>query len=927
MRMILWIIAGISIAGLFTACDGNLHHSLEMAGDNREGLENVLRHFKDDPDPLKYKAAKFLIENMPYHYSFEGKGIEQYDSVYLAMSAVPLQIRDSILHASLDSIDFTDKTGVADIQNMNAAQLIRIIDEACDVWRTSSWRGDYADEMFLEYVLPYRIYNEQLSNWQTDVDREFPYLMSKTIRSKNGPMIQAEDSESRLAPIVESESAFGGKMRLLSDNCSSVSFKIHSSLPSSKHITLRYAATDRSAKVRLVFNGESIGELQLDPTLTMKIFRNSRQGIDIDLDEGSNTLTVEHLSGKVGLDYIMVNTVENSESIPDEDFSKAYYRIINKASGKYLTFDTTEVLKKTELHPLDERADNTLTRLDHQGYKCWSISSALETESPLSLEIQYCSTDENSPVGQYTYWNGGNQQWIFIPVGEGLHRIMSKDSGLSLETITESDGTERIIQTSYAGRDSQKWKLAPTGMRLENLSNFRAGDPVDKAFKVFDVIPCYEWISFPSGIMPKGASLLKGKTGNCREEAAFIVMLCRRLGIPAAVEFTPHWANRSQAHLWSVIIRPDGSSVPFYMGTAPGDTVSYFHPYLKPKVYRHRFSLNRNIVKDFRGEKEYPRLFHHPDFIDVTDEYYTTTDIVRDIPAEEARKGGIAYICVFDNREWVPVDYGKISSGKVTFKSMVGNIAYMAATYRDGQIRPFGNPFILQSDGRVMDIIPDTTALQKMTLLRKYPFMGEQDHFNWRMNGGVFEGSQSQDFSNTTELHRHEGITHGNWYDIKIDDPIPYRAFRYLGPNGSYCNINELELFDEKDRRISGTITGSTGSPGKTLYKVFDKDILTGFEGESPDGHWVGVRFDKPTKIGRIRYIGRNDGNGIEIGDEYELIYWHEGSWTSLGKQTAETNDLYYDSIPSGGLYVLRNLTKGHEERIFTFEDGKQIWW
>jgi hypothetical protein len=26
-------------------------------------------------------------------------------------------------------------------------------------------------------------------------------------------------------------------------------------------------------------------------------------------------------------------------------------------------------------------------------------------------------------------------------------------------------------------------------------------------------------------------------------------------------------------------------------------------------------------------------------------------------------------------------------------------------------------------------------------------------------------------------------------------------------------------------------------------------------------------------------------------------------------------------------LYLLQNLTKGKEERIFTYENGKQVWW
>lgn len=36
---------------------------------------------------------------------------------------------------------------------------------------------------------------------------------------------------------------------------------------------------------------------------------------------------------------------------------------------------------------------------------------------------------------------------------------------------------------------------------------------------------------------------------------------------------------------------------------------------------------------------------------------------------------------------------------------------------------------------------------------------------------------------------------------------------------------------------------------------------------------------------------------------------------------------LKYDNVPAQALFRLHNRTKGSEERIFTYEDGKQIWW
>ena len=149
-----------------------------------------------------------------------------------------------------------------------------------------------------------------------------------------------------------------------------------------------------------------------------------------------------------------------------------------------------------------------------------------------------------------------------------------------------------------------------------------------------------------------------------------------------------------------------------------------------------------------------------------------------------------------------------------------------------------------------------------------------------------------------------------------------------MGGRGSYCNINELEFYDRNNKKVEGIIIGTEGESWARKENVFDGNILTGFGGNSPDGNWVGLQLPKPTIISLIKYIGRNDGNGIEIGDLYELYYWNNnGYWELILSQQATDNTLFVSDIPSNGLYILKDITKGVEERIFTYENGKQIWW
>ena len=68
-------ICTLSIILLFTviSCkeeNHRLEYALDFAGDNRTELIKVLEHYSKDS--LKSKAAHFLIENMPYYFSYTG---------------------------------------------------------------------------------------------------------------------------------------------------------------------------------------------------------------------------------------------------------------------------------------------------------------------------------------------------------------------------------------------------------------------------------------------------------------------------------------------------------------------------------------------------------------------------------------------------------------------------------------------------------------------------------------------------------------------------------------------------------------------------------------------------------------------------------------------------------------------------------------
>lgn len=140
----------------------------------------------------------------------------------------------------------------------------------------------------------------------------------------------------------------------------------------------------------------------------------------------------------------------------------------------------------------------------------------------------------------------------------------------------------------------------------------------------------------------------------------------------------------------------------------------------------------------------------------------------------------------------------------------------------------------------------------------------------------------------------------------------------------------EIEVYEPGSKqKLSGKAIGNNDpAPDRQRSNAFDGDALTNFRTKEADSTWVGLVFDTPKSIARIVYLPRNDGNCIADNQQYELFYW-DNKWISLGKQMGsnETYRLTYNNVPTNTLLLLRNLTKGKEERIFTYEKGEQVWW
>ncbi len=199
----------LSILLSVTSCtreDLYLYYAMNAAGSNRSELRAVLNHYrKEDRDPLKLKAAKYLIANMPAHYSYrDSSAINSYYSKALEILGTgpsPDWQRDTLRQISVTEYAGVGNDIVSDIEVIKSGYLINSIDQAFHEWRTRPWAQHLSYDEFRDWILPYKVTELQsLDNWrevlqkhysdsistvpETDIDRNSIYGAIEIVRNE-----------------------------------------------------------------------------------------------------------------------------------------------------------------------------------------------------------------------------------------------------------------------------------------------------------------------------------------------------------------------------------------------------------------------------------------------------------------------------------------------------------------------------------------------------------------------------------------------------------------------------------------------------------------------------------------------------------------------------------------------------------------------
>jgi hypothetical protein len=178
---------------------------LLQAGDNRDQIEKAINYFENNNDPSKLRALLILLE-----YASETEvetplflksGVEHSDSV-------PWNSLPKDKHALLAWLQDQHARIILEkkiaIQSVSADYLIQNIESAFQDFGRYSWNKDVPFDVFLDYLLPYNVYQNNPDDWRALLLKKYAYIRDSMAAAavEDGRFIYKQVVEKELAKEV-----------------------------------------------------------------------------------------------------------------------------------------------------------------------------------------------------------------------------------------------------------------------------------------------------------------------------------------------------------------------------------------------------------------------------------------------------------------------------------------------------------------------------------------------------------------------------------------------------------------------------------------------------------------------------------------------------------------------------------------------------
>ncbi|MBC6111593.1 hypothetical protein ACFOG5_20675 [Pedobacter fastidiosus] len=165
---------------IFVSCQNHLANFEE---DKAKLKDSLFRMYSNKADSVKREAVLFLIDNMDetqtvtYPYFFNKK-TKKHVNFNLLEIAGEKDFREELKR---QNIGYKDTT-VNDAQILTAKYLASCIDKAYADWKNYPWNRHVTKEIFFNYLLPYKVYNDKPSQWRDLLAEQFHLGMMSLAR-------------------------------------------------------------------------------------------------------------------------------------------------------------------------------------------------------------------------------------------------------------------------------------------------------------------------------------------------------------------------------------------------------------------------------------------------------------------------------------------------------------------------------------------------------------------------------------------------------------------------------------------------------------------------------------------------------------------------------------------------------------------------
>lgn len=555
------------------------------------------------------------------------------------------------------------------------------------------------------------------------------------------------------------------------------------------------------------------------------------------------------------------------------DSIEKLYRNLDSASNWAFSSETLAIAKEYASRPLKSVPDVVsvesayLIETIEDAYALWK-TCPWNRELPIN---QFCELLLPYRIGDETIsrWRGAYREY--------LHPLAD-----TLERIDNSVDAARIV-AAYIG---------PTGYNDQLLTPHR-----------------------------NALNLLEMPVGYCREYCDRTVYAMRSVGIPVTIDMMPVSPDNGLGHQWTVVYDTDNRIYRMFDNKNYLPTRERIHNdgRSKGKVYRRTLGLQLHRYKHLPKFSIIPSYLKNPRLMDVTAEYFGKNEAKIEVVAPDNTD---IFLGLYTRGGFKPVDVGEHSGKYAVFHDIEPRIIFFPLVIERNKFVTCGFPFMLREDNQVQVFKPKITRPQTMSLTRKMPMRFN----NWIRLGslvGITLQHSSQPVGPWINLHTVIDTPRHCYYRVPLSKPLSDKNLRIFRQDNSICYMGELIASRDSMGVDMLDMTPVSGTRTADYYaNLVDKDILSHKDCVPSDGDMI-FRIETIEDINNIFILPHNDDNYVVAGQTYELCYRNEDSWVSVGRKKSDSFHISF-TAPDGAVLLLRNLTKGQEEQVFIWEDGRQ---